>query len=44
MLARGQIKGAGAFAPEGIVETKMFFSEMVKDIPVRALTDRPLDF
>lgn len=44
MLARGQIRGAGVFAPEGIVETKTFFSELVKDIPVRALTDQPLDF
>jgi len=41
MLARGQIKGAGVFAPEGIVDPKMFFAELVKDIPVRALTDEP---
>ena len=34
MFTRGQIKGAGVFAPESIVDPKIFLQELTRDIPV----------
>ena len=43
MLARGDIKEAGVFAPEGVIEPRIFFQELVKDIPVREISDAPIE-
>lgn len=42
MLARGEIKTSGVFAPEGVVDPKVFFRELIKDIPVREISDAPI--
>ncbi len=42
MYCRGEIKGAGVFAPEGIVNTDIFFKELVKDIPVTEIIEGPI--
>jgi saccharopine dehydrogenase-like NADP-dependent oxidoreductase len=42
MFCRGQIKGAGVFAPEGIVNTDIFFKELVPDIPVTEIVEGPI--
>jgi saccharopine dehydrogenase (NAD+, L-lysine-forming) len=42
MFARGQIKGSGVFAPEGIVDPKIFFAELQKDIKVREIASLPI--
>jgi saccharopine dehydrogenase-like NADP-dependent oxidoreductase len=43
MFTRGEIKNAGVFAPEGIMDPKIFFRELVKDIPIREITDAPVE-
>jgi saccharopine dehydrogenase-like NADP-dependent oxidoreductase len=38
MLVNGQIKNTGVSAPEGIVDSKVFFDLLKKDIPVEEIT------
>ncbi|MGQ9675275.1 MAG: saccharopine dehydrogenase family protein [Chloroflexota bacterium] len=42
MLIRGQISQKGVAAPEGVVDPKAFFGELVKDIPVQEMVSRPI--
>jgi len=42
MFPQGQIKGKGVFAPEGIVDPKIFFQELIKDIPVEETKAEPI--
>ncbi len=43
MFTRGQIKQkGGVFAPEGIIDTKLFFKELTKDIPVEETKVEPI--
>lgn len=37
MLMRGQITSKGVFAPEGILDAKVFLKELTKDIPVEEI-------
>jgi hypothetical protein len=42
MFGRGEIIGKGVAAPEGIVDPKAFFRQLIKDIPVEETTVEPV--
>lgn len=42
MSIRGQLKEKGVFAPEGIIDPKVFFKELTKDIAVEETKTEPI--
>ena len=44
MFKRGQVKGKGVVAPEGIVDPKIFFEELTRDIAVEEARIEPVSY